>query len=47
VLNGVEKGSPGINVDLVGDLGDAGEVYYCPEASANILSFAAMLQELT
>jgi hypothetical protein len=43
VLNGVEKGSPGINVDLVGDLGDVGEVYYCPEASANILSFAAML----
>jgi hypothetical protein len=42
VLNGVEKGSPGINVDLVGDLGDVGEVYYCPEASANILSFAAM-----
>jgi hypothetical protein len=34
VLNGVEKGSPGINVDLVGDLGDVGEVYYGPEASA-------------
>jgi hypothetical protein len=29
-------------VDLVGDLGVVGEVYYCPEASANILSFAAM-----
>jgi hypothetical protein len=42
MLNGVEKGSPGINVDLVGDLGDVGVVYYCPEASANILSFAAM-----
>jgi hypothetical protein len=42
MLNGVEKGSPGINVDLVGNLGDVGEVSYCPEASANILSFAAM-----
>jgi hypothetical protein len=42
VLNGLEKGSPGTNVNLVGDLGDVGEVYYCPEASANILSFVAM-----
>jgi hypothetical protein len=33
---------PGIKVDLVGDLGDIGEVYYCPKAAANILSFAAM-----
>ena len=42
ILNGVEKGSKGIKVDMVGDLGDVGTVYYCPRASANILSFAAM-----
>jgi hypothetical protein len=41
-LNGVEKESPGINVNLVGDLGDVGEVKYCTEASTNILSFATM-----
>ena len=42
VLNGVEKGAPGIKVDLVGRLGDIGDVYYCPAAAANILSFATM-----
>jgi hypothetical protein len=36
VLNGVDKDTPGIKVDLVG------EVFYCPKAAANILSFAAM-----
>jgi hypothetical protein len=41
-LNGVDKSSPGIHVDLVGELRDIGTVYYCPTASANILSFAAM-----
>jgi hypothetical protein len=41
-LNGVDKSSPGIQVDLVGELRDIGTVYYCPTASANILSFAAM-----
>jgi hypothetical protein len=42
ILNGVDKSSPGIHVDLVGELCDIGTVYYCPTASANILSFAAM-----
>ena len=42
VLNGVNKGSPGIKVDMVGDLEDIGVVYYCPGAAANILSFAAL-----
>ena len=42
VLNGVDKDSRGINVDMVGTLGDIGTVYYCPSAAANILSFAAM-----
>jgi hypothetical protein len=42
ILNGVDKSSPGIHVDLVGELRDIGTVYYCPTASANILSFAAM-----
>lgn len=42
ILNGVNKDTPGVKVDMVGDLGDIGEVYYCPKAAANILSFAAM-----
>jgi hypothetical protein len=42
ILNGVDKNSPGIHVDLVGELRDIGTVYYCPTASANILSFAVM-----
>jgi hypothetical protein len=42
ILNGVDKNSPGIHIDLVGELRDIGTVYYCPTASANILSFAAM-----
>lgn len=42
ILNGVNRESPGIKVDMVGDLGDIGVVYYCPGAAANILSFAAM-----
>jgi Zinc knuckle len=42
VLNGVDKDTPGIAIDLVGDMKDIGEVYYSPKATANILSFAAM-----
>ena len=42
VLNGVDKDSRGIDVDMVGLLGDFGTVYYCPTTAANILSFAAM-----
>jgi hypothetical protein len=42
VLNGVDKDTPGIAIDRVGDMKDIGEVYYSPKAAANILSFAAM-----
>jgi hypothetical protein len=42
VLNGVDKDTPGITIDRVGDMKDIGEVYYSPKAAANILSFAAM-----
>ena len=42
VLNGVDKDSPGIKVDMVGELGEIGLVYYCPTAAANIISFAGM-----
>jgi hypothetical protein len=42
VLNGVDKDTPGIAIDLVGDMKDIGEVYCSPKAAANILSFAAM-----
>jgi hypothetical protein len=37
--------SPGIKVDLVGELGDIDIAYYCPKAGANILSLAAMSDE--
>jgi hypothetical protein len=39
VLNGVDKESKGISVDMVGELGEIGIVFYSPKASANILSF--------
>jgi Reverse transcriptase (RNA-dependent DNA polymerase) len=42
VLNGVDKSSPGIKVNRIGQLGGIGMVYFCPSAAANILSFAAM-----
>jgi hypothetical protein len=42
VSDGVDKETPGTKVDLVGELGDIGMVYYCPKAAINILSFAAM-----
>ena len=45
ILNGVNKESPGIKVDMVGDLGDIGVVYYCPGAAANILSFAIIMSD--
>jgi hypothetical protein len=41
-LDGVDKDTPGIAIDLVGDMKDIGEVYYSPKAAANILSFTAM-----
>jgi hypothetical protein len=41
-LDGVDKDTPGIAIDLVGDMKDVGEVYYSPKAAANILSFTAM-----
>jgi hypothetical protein len=42
VLNGVDKESKGISVDVEGELGEIGTVFYSPKASANIFSFAAM-----
>ena len=42
ILSGIDKDSYGIKVDMVGQLGEIGTVFYSPKASANVLSFAAM-----
>ena len=42
LLNGVQANADPIEVDLVGDFNELGEVFYSDKASANILSFAAM-----
>jgi hypothetical protein len=42
ILRGIDKDSDGIKVDMVGQLGEIGTVFYSPKASANVLSFAAM-----
>ena len=43
ILNGVQLEAKGVKVDLEGDFGDIGPVYFSHGATANILSFAAMV----
>ena len=43
LLNGVQLGATGVKVDQEGDFGEIGPVYYSRGATANILSFAAMV----
>ena len=43
LLNGVQLGAKGVRVDEEGDFGEIGPVYYSKGATANILSFAAMV----
>ena len=42
LLNGVQQSAAGVRVDQIGDFNEVGPVYFSKEASANILSFAAM-----
>ena len=43
LLNGVQLKAPGVRVDLEGDFGEVGPVYFSQGSTANILSFAAMV----
>ena len=43
LLNGVQLGAKGVRVDEEGNFGEIGPVYYSRGATANILSFAAMV----
>ena len=42
-MTGIQLGAEGIRVDQVGDFSDLGEVYFCENASANVLSFAQQI----
>ena len=42
LLHGVQANVDAIEVDLIGESNELGEVFYSDKASANILSFAAM-----
>ena len=43
LLNGVQADAPAVKVDYEGDYGEVGPVYFSRNATANILSFAAMV----
>ena len=43
LLNGVQADVESVRVDLEGDFGEVGPVYFSRGAAANILSFAAMV----
>ena len=43
VLNGVQSGAAGVKITQEGDFNDVGKVYYSSEATANILSYAVMV----
>ena len=43
LLNGVQADAPAVRVDYEGDFGEVGPVYFSRKATANILSFAAMV----
>ena len=45
VLNGVQSNAKGVRVDQEGQFNEIGNVYYSENATANILSFAAMVDE--
>ena len=43
VLNGVQSGAAGVKITQEGDFNNVGKVYYSSEATANILSYAVMV----
>ena len=44
-LNGVQAGAVGISIKLEGDFDEVGKVYFSKETSANILSYAVMVDQ--
>ena len=45
MLNGVQANAKGVRVSEEGYFNEVGNVYYSPNATANILSFAAMVDD--
>ena len=43
ILNGVQAKADGVVIDLEGQFKDVGKVYYRKESTANILSYAVMV----
>ena len=45
LLNGVQSGAAGVRITQEGDFDDVGKVYFSADATANILSYAVMVDE--
>ena len=45
VLNGVQAGADGVSINLEGDFDEVGKVYFSKDSSANILSYAVMVDQ--
>ena len=45
VLNGVQAKADGVVIELEGDFGEVGKVYFSRDSSANILSYAVMVDQ--
>ena len=45
LLNGVQSGADGVRITKEGDFGDIGKVYFSTESTANILSYAVMVDQ--
>ena len=45
VLNGVQAKANGVIIDLEGDFGEVGRVYFSKDSTANILSYAVMVDQ--
>ena len=45
ILNGVQAKADGVIIELEGDFGEVGKVYFSKESTANILSYAVMVDQ--
>lgn len=45
ILNGVQSGVDGVKINQEGDFEDVGKVYYSNKSTANILSYAVMVDQ--
>ena len=45
ILNGVQAGAKGVRISQEGDFSDVGKVYYSENSTANILSYAVMVDQ--